>query len=390
MLWHMSDPREPLLVLHVLWHPDSAYGEVAEALRAHFARTRFSGVTGRMGMSVMFRSVGADGRLPARVDFDGSQASVVTVLAGDEMAAHEGWKRYVTDTIARTTDDRLRHRVLPVGMTRSGLDVAGDLQAVRWDRWEGGDAERRSRLVFELTLELSVMLAGYHRRLRDPDARYDAGSLPDPVRVFLSHSKHDDVGEAHAQAVRDWLHRNSRLSSFLDIVNIPPGHSFEDVLTARVQRSAVVALHSDTFSSREWCRREVLLAKQSGVPMVVASSIRTGDERGFPYLGNVPVTPLYDGSEHEIQALIGRLLDEVLKHALWQCRTEPFHHTYPNILFTPRPPELLTIAQLSRSDAQPSLIVYADPPLGVDEERLFEGFEPPVRSFGEWLVGDVA
>lgn len=52
--------------------------------------------------------------------------------------------------------------------------------------------------------------------------------------------------------------------------------------------------------------------------------------------------------------------------------------------------ELLTIAQLPRSDARPSLIVYADPQLSVDEARLFDGSEPPVQSFGEWLVGDVA
>lgn len=46
------------------------------------------------------------------------------------------------------------------------------------------------------------------------------------------------------------------------------------------------------------------------------------------------------------------------------------------------------LPQLRSADAPPALIVYADPPLGVDEEALFEGAKPPVKSFGEWLVGE--
>ena len=390
MLCPMTDLRRPLLVLHVVWHPASGHDRVAEAIRAHFGRDRFATMTGRMGMSVAFRSVGtADGALPAPVDLTASDINVVVVLAGDEMANGNGWPRYVAGTVDAARSDGLRHRVFPVTVSRTGLEVAGDLQAIRWDTWDGDDEERRSRLVFELTLEVSVMLEGYHRHLRDHDVQYSADTLPDPLRIFLSHSKHDDTGEASAKAVRDWLHRNSRLSSFLDIVNMPPGHSFEEVLAAQVRRSAVIVLYSDTFSAREWCRREVLLAKQSDVPMVVAVCLQSGDERGFPYLGNVPIMPLGDGGERATQALIGRLFDEVLKHALWRCRTAPLHQTHAQILFTPRPPELLMIAQLRRADAPPALIVYADPPLGVDEERLFEGSMPPVKSLGEWLVGEV-
>ena len=37
------------------------------------------------------------------------------------------------------------------------------------------------------------------------------------IRVFLSHSKHDDDGEPVAQSIRGWLHEHSALSSFFDI-----------------------------------------------------------------------------------------------------------------------------------------------------------------------------
>ena len=85
MLRPMTDLRRPLLVLHVAWHPASGHGRVAEAIRAHFSRDRFATMTGRIGMSVAFRSVGTtDGAPPpAPVELATSDINVVVVLAGD-------------------------------------------------------------------------------------------------------------------------------------------------------------------------------------------------------------------------------------------------------------------------------------------------------------------
>ena len=277
-------------------------------------------------------------------------------------------------------------RVFPVAMAPSGERVVPNFQAVRWHGWAGGEEERTSQLVFELTHELGRMLDAYHRHLRDPDQDVSALMSIDPVRVFLSHSKHDTVGEAFAIEMRNWLHGQSRLNSFIDLVGIPAGQSFEDVLNFEVARSAVVVFHSDSFSRREWCRREVLLAKRLRVPVVVASCLTEGDERGFPYLGNVPIVPL-TGEATSIQALVSRLLDEVLLQTLWRCRTAPLSDRHGDILFVPHPPELLTFAQLSGPDAAPSLIVYPEPPLGSEEERLFEGLHPQCGATASgWLT----
>ena len=381
----MSDLRRPILALHVVWHPDSPYSGIAEALRAHFNRERSVGSIGRMGLSVSMRSVSAGGSLPAPVDLDSSDTNAVVVLAGDEMATDDDWRRYINDIADQTPTDALARRTFPVALTPSGQDVVPNLQAMRWHSWTGGEEERTSKLLFELTHEIGCMMDAYRRYLSNPQQDASAFGLPAPVRVFLSHSKRDSVGEKYAIAMRDWLHDNSRLQSFIDLVNIPPGQSFEDVLSFEVARSAVVVFHSDSFSRREWCRREVLLAKRRRVPVVVASCLAEGDARGFPYLGNVPMAPL-TADPKSIQALVSRLLDEVLLQTLWRCRTAPLSDRHDDILFVPHPPELLTFAQLGDSDAAPALIVYPDPPLGKEEEVLFEGFHPPVRSYSEWLV----
>jgi hypothetical protein len=64
----------------------------------------------------------------------------------------------------------------------------------------------------------------------------------------------------------------------------------------------MVAIHTDSYSSREWCRREIIEAKRWNVPLVVANGISNLDERGFPYMGNVPVVRL------EPHGLIGSIL----------------------------------------------------------------------------------
>ncbi len=100
------------------------------------------------------------------------------------------------------------------------------------------------------------------------------------------------------------------------------------------------------------------------------------------------MVPLINDTK-SIQILVNRLLDEVLLQMLWRCRTTPLSERHSDILFVPQPPELLTFAQLSNSSATPALIVYPDPPLGNEEEKLFEGLNPPVRSFNEWLVDGI-
>lgn len=125
--------------------------------------------------------------------------------------------------------------------------------------------------------------------------------------------------------------------------------------------------------------------------MVVANCISDMDERGFPYMGNVPVVRMDPRGADRIDIVIGRLLDEVLKDFLWRCRvalvSSAADHT---VTFVPRPPELITLAGLAATVDMPKpIIVYPDPPLSAEEERLFEEISPSVRlqSLTEWLAG---
>ncbi|KMO31257.1 hypothetical protein VQ03_27425 [Methylobacterium tarhaniae] len=393
----MADSTRPFLVLYILWHPGFGDGTaIADALREHFRRKLYENVAGGTGLSVIYRFAAAPGSpAPLPIDLAEAETTAVVVLGDANLAGDAHWTAYVRELVERTEASGLGTRVFPVAVDLAALEDLGLAeQAFRWDLWPGDLADRRRRLVAELTYEFCRMLRHYLEHLKRP-AEEDAAleAYLKKVRIFLSHSKHDGDGEQIAHAIRDRLHGGHGLSSFFDVHDIPAGLRFQKVLLQQVRVSAMVAIHTDSYSSREWCRREVIEAKRCNIPLVVANSISDLDERGFPYMGNVPVVRLNPNEADRIDFVVGRLLDEVLKDFLWRCRVELARDTGGrNVVFVPRPPELISLASLPpATDVPDPIIVYPDPPLSVEEERLFADVAPRVqlRSLTEWLAGAV-
>ena len=87
------------------------------------------------------------------------------------------------------------------------------------------------------------------------------------VGVFVSHAKAD--GAAHAEALMATL-RSLKAEGFLDIEQIEGGQDFAKVLKdGLAPHTVMVAVVSDEYSRRVWCRWEALRAKQQGLPTVV-------------------------------------------------------------------------------------------------------------------------
>lgn len=389
----MPDPTRPFLVVYVLWHPEFTDGaEIARGLREHLRRALFRNITGGTGLSLIYRSVAEPGSgAPLPIDLDEADTSAVVVLANRTLSADAAWTAYLERLVDQTESAGLGTRVFPVSTDDGVLGELGlDEQALRWDRWSGPVEERLRRLISELTYEFCRMLRHYLEHLKHPAEEESAlDAYLRKVQIFISHSKHDGDGEPIARAIRERLHGGHGLSSFFDVHDIPAGLRFHKVLPRQVRVSAMVAIHTDSYSSREWCRREIIEAKRWNVPLVVANCISDLDERGFPYMGNVPIVRLEPNEVGRIDVVIGRLLDEVLKDFLWRCQVESLTRSMvdPAVLFLPRPPELISLVGLPPEEKVPKpVIVYPDPPLSVEEGRLFASVAPHCRfrSLTEW------
>ncbi len=393
----MDALTHPLLVLYIIWHPDFSEGSVvAEALREHFRRKLYENIAGGTGLSVIYRFANAPGSTtPLPIDLYEAETTAIVVLADPNLVADPGWSGYIQALVEQTELAGLGTRVFPVAIKSRVLgDLGVDEQALRWDLWSGSLEDRCQRLTGKLAYEFCRMLRHYLEHLKRPaEDEVALEAYLKKVQIFLSHSKHDGNGERIANAIRERLHDGQGLATFFDVHDIPAGLRFHKVLLQQIRVSAMVAIHTDSYSSREWCRREVIEAKRWNVPLVVANSISDIDERGFPYLGNVPVVRLEAHEVDRIDLVIGRLLDEVLKDFLWRCRVELARKVADmDVIFLPRPPELISLASLPpAADVPLPLIVYPDPPLSAEEERLFAEIAPRVqlRSLTEWLAGAV-
>ena len=389
----VTDHTRPFLVLYVVWHPAYKQGEkTARALFEHFRRELYENVAGGTGLSVIFRSAPAfGGPVPPPIDLSEGETTAIVVLVESNLVGDANWGAYIRDLIEKTEAAGLSARFFPVAIDDSAFSLKLEEQALRWDQWKGRLSARHLQLISELAYEFCRMLRHYNERLRRPQE--DEALLErylKKVQIFLSHSKHDEHGERVARAIRDRIHSGRGLAAFFDVHDIPAGLRFSNVLLQQVKASAVIAVHTDSYSSREWCRREIIQAKRWNVPLVVANCIEDLDERGFPYLGNVPIVRLDPRTHVRIDAVIGRLLDEVLKDFLWRCRTQLLREgADQNTIFVSRPPELITLASLPKpADVPEPTIVYPDPPLSAEEEQLFDLIAPRVRlrSFTEWLA----
>ena len=330
-------------------------------------------------MSVIYRNKEAPGeREPLSINWNEAEMTAVVVLADSALAEDIDWSKYV-DKLSQEVEARKQSaRLFPVVLEPEGMKLQFKQQALRWYDWEESNlvsVVKEQRLVNDLTYAFILMLREW---LHGEDSSQK-------IQVFISHSKQD--GELIAENIRYWLHKHSALASFFDVHDIPPGSYFEDVLKNNIQSSIFMAVYTDTYSSREWCRREVIGAKRHQVPMIVVDYLGDIDQRSIPYMGNVPIVRM--GSNlNRIRTAVGCLLDEVFRDYIWRCRVESYRKKFSDVLFTTRPPELILLAALSdHQDGTVSKIVYPEPLLGTDEATLFSEIAPDVciLTLTEWM-----
>jgi TIR domain/SLOG cluster2 len=278
--------------------------------------------------------------------------------------------------------------VLPVALDSNGLQLApvlNDVSFVRLDVRQGNERDRH--------LILHIAVRGL-RALQDlPQVGgKPVDELPDiPVRLFISHAKKDlptdpaAIAEGPVKAILSTLSQLP-VQGWYDSADIPAGGRFpEEIQNGVLNSSALVAVLTDTWSSREWCRREVLEAKLAARPLVVVDALEARVIRLFPYLGNAvtlrwraaiaPSDDPADGSWTKRRALweaedaalvIEAALLEALRYQHEHRRL--LRSTGANEVALGTPPEALTLAHLPEGTTR---VWYPDPPIGREElDRL--------------------
>jgi hypothetical protein len=285
---------------------------------------------------------------------------LVLLLADDHLTAAARrpttsgitWGEYATQL--RSLTEAAGHWFMPVQLTENGWPVDTRLSDTNFLRaWAIDNVAERHKLIARRLVDLLI------RRLRPRTENEDA----QPVTIFLSHTKMDLEREPRAvKTLLAHLTATQSEKTWFDSGDIATGSRFGNAIEKGVEDTTLLAVVTDSYSSRSWCRREVLLAKHYQRPVVIVDAVQERETRRFPYSGNTPVIRW----KGEAQDAVDLLLREALRHAYAEESLKQRRRDGDAIL--PAGPELVTVVH--RDKDQP--VLYPDPPLGPEELAVLQ------------------
>jgi hypothetical protein len=345
---HVSNSEKPLpltvppVIVHIVYEPSAMSDQIVKSL--------FRDLTGDPTLPLQ-RGPGIPMRFLQRepvLRLADASVNVVAALVDTNFLA-EGR----IDEIPRLEEEthKAGGRFIPIALDKKALRTEAMTKGSSWIRAFESPHEAEQQIVTEVAHAAAKGL--------EPSGL---------VRVFLSHAKHDsaEIMTKIRQAID-----KTQLGEFFDARSIEFGDDFADVITREVRRSAVLAVLTDTYSAREWCRIESLEAKLASVPVVVVDAIQAGSHRAMPYLGNVTVVR-WDKSAAEASAkeAVRSMAIEVLRVRAFRSRVTEGQlvKRLAASATLPYAPEALTAVPLALEGKRH--LVYPDPPLSNHETKV--------------------
>jgi len=347
----------PPLLVHLIFHPDSTLAR-GLAMDIHRALNDDPALPG-LKVPTRFACEDGTGFPPAILDLEEAERSVVVVLADDKVVIEPAevpsgrklWSEFVADIFETCKDSK--NRLIPVQLSENVYPLDERMSGASFLRAYRQQPENLSSWTIRaLVVEICRFLHGDKRGLRLP------------LRLFLSHAKHDITESPHVfNEVVEHLKSTEPVETWVDSAKIPGGSLFAEEIEDGVRDSALLALVTKSYSSREWCRREMLIAKRHQRPLVVVDASEGVEIRSFPYGGN---TPRIRWSEGGARDTVDLLLKETLRHQHSLLVLDKSKREGDFVLASP--PEPTTVSRSPKG----STILYPDPPIGDEEEEELE------------------
>lgn len=353
------------LSIYVLYHSDNKEGrEIYERLYKLLCRDAGEPFFDGLDIPVYY-SCGTDDKAINAVDFTRAEKTVVFLLIDQKMYISDAWRNMVKD-IPNTSNVWL----CPISQYQYAFDFSGRTEYQQFislktysvlDNWQ----EFKTRLFDYLIRSLSA----------DPKKK---------LKIFISHSKRDkdNLGRVNAENLRDYLRKETKGDSFYDVNDIVDGFRFDNQIESAIKDSLLIVLFTNTYSSREWCRRELLTAKKHQIPAIAVFMVNGDIDRVFPYIGNIPST-IYNGDWRTVLNLLFRTaLDQyhelLLLGELSDAETSVL----------PFSPEAFSLSIVDKSKKK---VLYPEPPLGQEEIDILQAIRSDTKFYTpmQYLSKDV-
>ena len=286
-----------------------------------------------------------------------SEKHIIIPFIEEHMFCDKEWRTYISNLI-----ENKKLHIVPVSLNEYAFEFN----------------EKLGRNQF-ITLKSPSILDNkteFQTRLFEVILRILSGAEKDKLKLFISHSKKDidQIGRIRAEELRNYLCAQSKLSSFFDANDILDGQDFGDTIKENIGKSLFVLLHSDSYSDREWCRKEILECKYQQVPAIRVDLLSKRCSRLFPYMANIPCIRFSHNWDEIIALMLRTALDWHYQKAYLKKLNETYKtYTSQHVGIEPTIPELISVHHNHKYD---ETILYPEPPVGIEElEMLKESFE---------------
>ena len=388
---------QPVLEIVVVWHPEDPSGwDWAQVTNEHFMQgTTLSSVIGG-GIHVSVRSSGwlGTGKAPRPIYSESNPAPsglssakfvAIVPLLGVEMAAAvedcaSDWRNYLFSIRDAEKTAAGNIGIFPFSLSNGATNgtklgkVFGGYQFVAAGDPDRNGEDAASMFCRDLTQGIAQLVS--------PDEM-------DRLTAFISHTKrHSNVEGEDVGALVDLVREvigNTRLNDYFDANDLQPGTDWDAELKRSAGTSAMLAVRTDLYSSREWCQREIAIAKTNGMPVIMMDAIGFGEERGSFLMDHVPRIAVRksDGQwrKSDVFRALNRLVDECLKRALWLHQRDlgAAHPELDVAWWAPHAPEPFTLSRWigqylategTGENEGDIRILHPEPPLGPEEREV--------------------
>lgn len=321
------------------------------------------------------------------IDLDAAQHSIVVVLADERMlrtvpsGTGDAWIAFTRDAFDCTPLDSSPHHVLAVALEQEGFGLSEGSHVLPATMVAGMSAdEAEEKRLAEISFHIAARALQLLEHGKVPAIAL--GRMRAPITIFLSHAKADLNQLSHDDAVRQTRAFLDELpvETWYDVQDITTSQDFADAISAGINDcSILLAFQTDHYSSRPWCRREVLEAKRLGAHVLMVDALQIGESRSFPYSGNVPTVRWQVSINPRINAqrVIDRAVLEALRFKHNRVVLESTADGEEVVLAAA--PEALTLANEYTEEKEEITFLYPDPPLGREELQVLQHLRPKGR-----------
>tara|TARA_R110001583_G_scaffold113519_3_gene264036 strand:+ start:14394 stop:16418 length:2025 start_codon:yes stop_codon:yes gene_type:complete len=356
----MDRSYSPPITVHFIWNPsDSELAlPILSFVRNSFSRDKTKPFSRSLNLSLFQYSSSNGNEIPSAYPSERADNTIIFVFTSVNTVGTKKWKEYVEGIPSSASV-----HVVPVALDTYGLRHQGSLQGlncIRAYEWPSTNKD----LFAIVSLAHEIYRHGCVKTMPE-----DTGNRSS-IKLFLSHSKSEGTGPSYSKRVKDFIDSTS-MKRFFDATEIAPGFSFSEEIEKHISDSTLIAFESDSYSSRYWCQREILSAKEKNRPVLVVNCLDDYEDRIFPAASNVPcvnVPSSAELNEKDVLRILSAAIIETIRFVYSLKSLQKYKdagwldNDYQ--LFA-RPPEIRQILKLVENGS--NKVCYPEPPIFSEE-----------------------